>query len=187
MPKMYPVPSVRRLQIPPIPRLDVTEAGNKVLAGLPQVPELGWHNCTPKDAGRRLKEHLDGIKKYELLEHIAHAKRRIEENIRQYIDGKLNDWVRPWKYAYNAIQKIKYALRLVATALFLKSLLEQEVALANHYCSEGIAIINFAQANLTPEPLRTQAEREMARVWEKQLADLTSQIAQNNASLECLI
>lgn len=187
MPKQYPVPARIRLQLIEKPLIDVAVAANKVLEKLPQVPELGWKSCIPRDAGRRLKEHLNGIQKYAILEHIAHAKRRIEENIIQYIDGELPVWLRAPKYAYNALKKIQYALRIVATAFFLKSLLEEEVALANHYCEEGIALIEFAEATLTPAGLRTQAEQELAIVWIKARADLQSQIAQNGDSLSCLI
>jgi hypothetical protein len=183
----YPQAARIRLQRVEKPLIDVEHAANKVLASLPQVPELGWHNCIPKDPGRRLKEHLDGIKKYDLLEHVAHAKRRIEENIRQYIDGKLPVWLRAPKYAYNAIKKVQYALRIVATAFFLKSLIEEEIALANHYCNEGLLLIGFAESNLTPAGLQTQAEQELVRVWQKARADLLSQITQNTASLDCII
>lgn len=184
---MFPEKARLRLLHTYKPLLDVSHAANKVLSPLPQVPEFGWHNCIPKDAGRRLKEHLNGTPKYPLLEHIAHAKRRIIENIIQYVDGELPDWLRAPKYASNALKKIKYALRIVATAFFLKSLLTEEVALANYYCNEGLLLIDFAEANFTASGLRTQAEQELYNVWERAKADLSSQIAQNTDSLTCLI
>lgn len=187
MPEQYHKPAKLRLQLNEVPLIDVAEAANKVLAQLPQVPEFGWHNCAPRDAGRRLKEHLNGVPKYTLLQNIAHAKRRIHENIIQYIDGKLPVWIRKFKYAADVLKVIRYAARIVGTARFLQSLLVLEVELANHYCNEGIALIDFADANLTPSGLRTQAEQELAEVWLRIRLDLQSQIQQNNSSLECLI
>lgn len=185
--KVYPPTAKQRLMDTVVPLANVERATNKVLAAIPQVPGIGWGNCVPKDAGRRLKEHLDGQSKYSLMEHIGHAKRRCIENVTQYIDGKLPVWIRRVKYELDRIKVLQYAAQLVGTAKFLRSLLQKEVELANHYCNEGIAIVNFAESNLTPAGLRTQAEHEVAAVLQQARADLESQIEQNNASLECLI
>lgn len=185
--KIFPQTAKQRLQDVQIPLADVERVLNQHLPQLPQVPEFGWGGCRPTDAGRRLKSALDGQHKFNLLQNIAHAKRRIVENVRQYIDGELIVWIRKFKYALNVIKVLQYIQRLVATANFYRSLIRQEIEVANHYCREGIALIEFAESNLTPANLRTQAERELADVWTQIKADCNLQINENNASKECLI
>jgi hypothetical protein len=158
-----------------------------LLSNLPQIPEFGWHNCIPKDAGRRLKEHADGTNKYHLLECVAQAKRWIHEHIITYIDGKLPVFIRKFKFAYDVIKVMQYAARIVATAAFLQSLIRKEVALANAYLTDAQALLDFAEATLSPAGLRTQAELEMIRIWNIARNDIQMQINQNNESIQCLL
>lgn len=185
--KVFPQQARQRLQDTTIPFAHVERAINKVLPSWPQVPELGWRNCVPKDAGRRLKEHADGQTAYDLLEHIAHAKRRVKENLTQYLDGKLPIWIRRAKYELDKVKALQYARRFAATAVLLRSILEKEVELANAYLHEGELMIDFGRKNLTPAGLRTQAEEEVSAIWDQVLLDLASQKDQNAASLTCLI
>lgn len=185
--KIFPPAAKQRLMDTTKPLMDVEQAVNKALTALPQIPEFGYHNCIPKDAGRRLKNHADGTHKYALLEHAAHAKRRIRENLTQYIDGKLPVYIRAGKYELDRVKALQYAARIVGTAHFLQAVLQQEVAEANYYCQEGIHLVDFAESNLTPGGLRTQAEDEVARVLAQVRLDLQTQVVENNRSLECLI
>jgi hypothetical protein len=185
--QIFPPAARQRLQDTVVPLAHVEQAINKTLASWPQVPELGWRNCVPKDAGRRLKDHVDGQTVYDLLEHIAHAKRRVQENLTQYLDGKLPIHIRRVKYELDKVKVLQYARRFAATAVLLKSIVEKEVELANGWLNQGEAIVNFAQSNLTPAGLRTQAEETVALVWQQVQADLTMQKSQNAQSLQCLI
>jgi hypothetical protein len=185
--QIFPPSARQRLQDTIIPLAHVEQAINKTLASWPQVPELGWRNCVPKDAGRRLKEHVDGQTCYDLLEHIAHAKRRVKENLTQYLDGKLPIQIRRVKYELDKVKVLQYARRFAATAVLLKSILEKEVELANAYLNQGEAIVSWAESNLTPAGLRTQAEQTVAEVWERVKQDLAMQKDQNSQSLQCLI
>src|SRR5260370_21436072 len=105
---LYPPAPVRRLgdlELPPGFSVDVLNQG---FIPLPQIPGFGWHSCVPRHSGRKLQEAVDGVPKWHLLQHVAHAKRWVIEHIVTYLDGKLPVFLRKPKFVYDEIKIVQY-------------------------------------------------------------------------------
>ena len=79
------------------------------------------------------------------------------------------------------------AEQIIAAQIYLASLYQQEVALANAWAQKASSIVAFAQSTLTPANLRTQAENELATALDGSLAQIAQQIAENAANAINLI
>jgi hypothetical protein len=187
MPKQYPPHPVQRLLDTQIPSLNVADINNPVLQKMLQLPEFGYHNCTPQMAGVKLRESFAHIPAPHLAQNVAHAKRWIREKITAYIDGELIVFLRKPKYILDVIKVIQYAARLVATLRFIEAILAKEVALANAWASECREIVDFAKATVSPAGLRNQAEQILVGRLDVAKGAITQQIGENIQALQCSI
>lgn len=187
MSHIYYPDQIRRLMDVVLPEGIISEHRNPVLDKLRQLPEFGWHNCTPQDLGQALMESFDAVNSFSLLEHAANAKRWIEEHIKAYILSKLPWIIRKIKIPIDVIKIIQFTARIVATVKFLISLIQKAIALANKFIDEGLALIAFAKTSLGPSGLRTQAEKQFDLILDRAVEDLNKQLGFNGQTTQCLI
>ncbi|MEW6209821.1 MAG: hypothetical protein AB1631_15765 [Acidobacteriota bacterium] len=187
MAKIFPQAPIQRLVNTHIPDGLNGNITNPLVSRLHQIPGFGNEQCTPQMAGIKLRESFASVPAPALIEHCAHAKRWVKEHITSYIDGKLPTIIRKFKYAADIIKIIRYIARVVATLNFLVSLLRKELALALAWAQEMDAFIEFAESNLTPAGLRTQAEQETAAGLARARQSIARKVQESTQSLACLI
>jgi hypothetical protein len=187
MSEIYPANPVIRLLDTVVPKANVADQTNPVVAKLAQLPGFGWHTCTPQHAGQKLRSSLSHISVPTLVQHVANAKRQADQALIELIDGELPVWLRAPKYVYDVERMIQLMEQIVATFNFLAAILKQEIALANAFCAEGIAFANYIKSTLAPDSLRIQAERELSTAMDVAVTSINQQINENNASIACLI
>ncbi|HKV39583.1 MAG TPA: hypothetical protein VJX67_10245 [Blastocatellia bacterium] len=186
--KQFPTGPIQRLQNLPIPRADVADFSNPVVLKLIQVATFGWSpSCSPSRAGQKINTAFGHVSQPHLIEHVAHCKARVEEHIETYIDGELPVWLRKPKYVLDVARVIQKMIQIVATYNYYRSLLVQEVALANAWAGECDALVGLAQATMTPAGLRTASEQALVPVLNRATADISQQIQENGSSTSCLI
>ncbi len=187
MVQQYPPNPVQRLVDTRIPDINVERVNNPVLQKVLQLPEFGWHNCTPQMAGVKLRDSFEHIPMPHLVEQVGHAKRWIKEKITTYVDGALIYFLRHAKFIIDCLRIIQYAVRLVATLNYIISLINMEIARAQAWANECIALVGFAKRELTPAHLRTEAERVLAAKLDQAAANISQQITENAANVACFI
>ncbi|MGH9821735.1 MAG: hypothetical protein ACREDR_00530 [Blastocatellia bacterium] len=166
----------------------IAQHTNPILSKLPQFVEFGSGNgCTPQHFGMALRNSLADTNAPDLLEHAAHAKKWLDDALIQYIDGELPVWLRAPKFAVDAVKALQWAARVIATVKFLIQLLQQEIEEANHFINRSMALVQFAQSTISPEGLRTAAERDLVTIFAQAVTDLQQQQQQNQQTLQCLI
>lgn len=178
---------VRRLQNNIVPDLSGAQITNPIVRRLMQIPGFGNGTCTPQMAGIKLRESFASIPAPTMIQNIAHAKRWVHEHIITYVDGFLPTIIRKFKYLADLKKLIQLVARIVATLRFLQALVQREVALANAWARECVALIDFAERTLTPAGLQTEAESEMVTIFNRAKASINQQVSENNENVACLI
>src|SRR5258708_36075046 len=77
-----------------LPDLGVLDSKTPQVPFVRQLPGFGWSQCTPTDAGRKMNEWVDGHRKFNLIQQIAHAKRWVEQQVTDMITCYLPVWLR---------------------------------------------------------------------------------------------
>lgn len=185
--QLFPGNPTQRLVDTLLPDISVAKITNPVLNVLPQLPEMGFDTCAPQHRNLKLRQAFGGLQNTALLEHVAHAKRFIQEHIKAYVDGFLPTVLRKIKYAIDKVKIIKYFFRLLATLNYLENLIRQEIAMAINWATENIAHLNYLATQITPEGLATEAEKTLKVTRERVLTDIAQQITENGQMLTCLV
>jgi hypothetical protein len=185
--KLFKKNPKHRLIDHPLPDLAVLDSKNPLVPFMRQNPEMGWdHQCVPTRAGRKVNEFIDGQGKFNLVQDIAHAKRWIEEQVRDKITCYLPTWLRKPKLAVEVIKILRYIRRLVATYRFWKAVVDKEVAQANHHIEQCNMIIDHAESTLSAAADRAEWENDVKQIWIRARQDNLRQIEENDVS-KCLI
>lgn len=185
--RLFPEIPSQRLVDTLLPDINIAKITNPVLQVLPQLPEMGWQQCAPQHRNLKLRQAFGGCENTVLLEHVAHAKRFIQEHIKAYVDGFLPTILRKIKYAIDKVKIIKYFFRLLATLSYLENLIRQEIAMALNWANANIAMLNYLATQITPEGLATEAEKTLKTTRERAQTDIAQQITENGQMLACLV
>jgi hypothetical protein len=185
--QLFPEVPTQRLMDTLLPDLNVAKITNPVLEVLPQLPGMGWASCAPQHRNLKLRQAFGGAENTVLLEHIAHAKRFIQEHIKAYVDGFLPTILRKIKYAIDKVKIVKYFFQLLATLSYLENLIRQEIAMALNWANRNIAVLNYLATQITPGALATAAEQTLRTTRERVQADIAQQITENGQMLSCLV
>ena len=182
-----PTPKHRLIDHNPLPDLATLDSLNPQLPFLKQNPNFGWNAaCTPTRAGRKVNDFVDGQRKLSLVQHIAHARMWVQQQISDMITCYLPTFIRKIKLSVKVIQLGRKLRQLVATYNFWRTVIEKEIAFANHYINQSNAVIGYAKSNLSPAALRAEWENEVAEILDQAIADNLRQITENDQS-KCLI
>lgn len=177
---VYKTAPRKRLANLPVPEIDVTDNNNPNLPRLGQVPEMSWNNAVPTCATLKGQSFQDGRRLYDLIQHVGHAKRIVEEKVRQYVHGYLPTCLRKFLYAVDLVRMLIWFARAAADKRHKEAVIARDVARANHYIDKGLVTIAHGETTLSPPAQRPQWENDLAEVWEKAKPDMMRQKVENS-------